>query len=118
MSAEMTLNESIEIKDAPNIPGLIFRGFRGEDDYPHMVEIIKATREEDETEWAISIEDVTRDYSHLERCDPLKDMVMVINDLKAMGVFSISNIGPSISYVDKDSQVINVLKKSGVRRPR
>ncbi len=46
--------------------------------------------------------------------DPLKDMVMVINDLKAMGVFSISNIGPSISYVDKDSQVFDVLRKSGV----
>lgn len=46
--------------------------------------------------------------------DPLKDMVMVLNDLKAMGVFSVSNIGPSISYVDKDSEIYRVLTKSGI----
>ncbi len=46
--------------------------------------------------------------------DPLKDMVSVVERLKAMGVFSISNIGPSISYVDKDSQIRRVLQKSGI----
>ena len=46
--------------------------------------------------------------------DPLKDMVSVIVELKAMGVESVSNIGPSISYVDKDSQVYRVLTKSGI----
>lgn len=46
--------------------------------------------------------------------DPLKDMISVIERLKGMGVFSISNIGPSISYVDKDSQVFKVLRKSGI----
>ena len=46
--------------------------------------------------------------------DPLKDMVTVINRCKAMGVESISNIGPSISYVDKDSEVFRVLNKSGI----
>ncbi len=46
--------------------------------------------------------------------DPLRDMIGVIERLKAMGVFSISNIGPSISYVDKDSQIYKVLTKSGI----
>lgn len=46
--------------------------------------------------------------------DPLKDMRMVLNDLKNMGVFSVSNIGPSISYVDKDSEIYRVLNKSGI----
>ncbi|MGI9543103.1 MAG: phosphoenolpyruvate hydrolase family protein, partial [Cyclobacteriaceae bacterium] len=46
--------------------------------------------------------------------DPLKDMRWVLNDLKAMGVFSASNIGPSISYVDKDSEIYKVLTKSGI----
>ncbi len=46
--------------------------------------------------------------------DPLKDMVVVIEQLKAMGVVSVSNIGPSISYVDKDSQIYRVLEKSGI----
>ncbi len=46
--------------------------------------------------------------------DPLKDMRMILNDCKAMGVYSVSNIGPSISYVDKDSEIYKVLTKSGI----
>ncbi|MBL9076794.1 MAG: phosphoenolpyruvate hydrolase family protein [Planctomycetes bacterium] len=46
--------------------------------------------------------------------DPLKDMRLVLEQLLAMGVCSVSNIGPSISYVDKDSEVYRVLTKSGI----
>lgn len=46
--------------------------------------------------------------------DPLKDMRMVLEDCKRMGVYSVSNIGPSISYVDKDSEIYKVLTKSGI----
>jgi len=46
--------------------------------------------------------------------DPLKDMRCVLDDLKNIGVFSVSNIGPSISYVDKDSEIYKVLTKSGI----
>ena len=46
--------------------------------------------------------------------DPLKDMQVVLQDLKNIGVFSASNIGPSISYVDKDSEIYRVLTKSGI----
>ena len=46
--------------------------------------------------------------------DPLKDMRMVLNECKAMGVESVSNIGPSVSYVDKDSEIFKVLTKSGI----
>ncbi len=46
--------------------------------------------------------------------DPLRDMRSVLERLKAMGVMSVSNIGPSISYVDKDSNIYKVLVKSGI----
>jgi predicted TIM-barrel enzyme len=46
--------------------------------------------------------------------DPLRDMRTVLEQLKAMGVPSVSNIGPSISYVDKDSNFYKVLTKSGI----
>lgn len=46
--------------------------------------------------------------------DPLRDMRTVLERLKSMGVMSVSNIGPSISYVDKDSNIYRVLVKSGV----
>lgn len=46
--------------------------------------------------------------------DPLKDSRMVLQQCKDMGVFSASNIGPSVSYVDKDSEVYKILNKSGI----
>ncbi len=46
--------------------------------------------------------------------DPLKDMRMVIDECKAMGVNSVSNIGPSISYVDHDSEIFRVMTSAGI----
>lgn len=46
--------------------------------------------------------------------DPLKDMRMVLEECLRMGVHSVSNIGPSISYVDKDSEIYRVLTSAGV----
>jgi predicted TIM-barrel enzyme len=46
--------------------------------------------------------------------DPLKDMHVVLEQLKGMGVMSVSNIGPSISYVDKDSNIYKVLTSAGI----
>ena len=44
--------------------------------------------------------------------DPLKDMRMVLDDCLRMGVTSVSNIGPSVSYVD--GEIKNVLTSTGV----
>jgi predicted TIM-barrel enzyme len=46
--------------------------------------------------------------------DPLKDMRVVLDDCRRMGVNSVSNIGPSISYVDKDSEIFKVLTSAGI----
>lgn len=46
--------------------------------------------------------------------DPLKDMRMVLQDCQRMGVHSVSNIGPSVSYVDKDSEIFRVLRSAGI----
>lgn len=46
--------------------------------------------------------------------DPLRDMRTVLERLKGMGVMSVSNIGPSISYVDKDSNIYRVLTSAGI----
>ena len=46
--------------------------------------------------------------------DPLKDMRMVIQECQAMGVNSVSNIGPAISYVDKDSEIFKVMTSAGI----
>ena len=46
--------------------------------------------------------------------DPLRDMRMVLEECRAMGVVAVSNIGPSISYVDKDSNLFRVLTSAGI----
>src|SRR6185369_2619754 len=46
--------------------------------------------------------------------DPLKDMRMVLQDCQRMGVQSVSNIGPSLSYVDKDSEIYRILTSAGI----
>lgn len=46
--------------------------------------------------------------------DPLRDMRVVLDDCLRMGVNSVSNIGPSISYVDKDSEIFRVLTSAGI----
>ncbi len=46
--------------------------------------------------------------------DPLKDMRMVLEECLAMGVHSVSNIGPSISYVDHDSEIYRVMTSAGI----
>jgi len=46
--------------------------------------------------------------------DPLRDMRSVCERLKGMGVMSVSNIGPSISYFDKDSNIFKVLSSAGI----
>ncbi|MDP0490050.1 MAG: phosphoenolpyruvate hydrolase family protein [Verrucomicrobiota bacterium JB023] len=46
--------------------------------------------------------------------DPLKDMRMVLQDCINMGVNSVSNIGPSISYVDHDSEIYKVMTSAGI----
>lgn len=46
--------------------------------------------------------------------DPLRDMRTVLQRLIDMGVMSVSNISPSISYVDKDSEIRRVLESAGI----
>lgn len=46
--------------------------------------------------------------------DPLRDMRTYLQSLLDHGIPSVSNIGPSVSYVDKDSNLYAVLRKSGV----
>jgi predicted TIM-barrel enzyme len=46
--------------------------------------------------------------------DPLRDMRSYLQSLLDAGIPSVSNIGPSVSYVDKESNLYQVLRKSGI----
>lgn len=81
---QITIDTMI-VADRPLIPGLVFRHFRGAEDFPKMVAVAEACREADGVEWVMSVEDVARDYAHLENCDPAVDMVMAEVDGQLVG---------------------------------
>lgn len=66
---------SITVPFAPSIPGLTFRGFQGESDYPKMLAMINASKVADDIDRSDTVEDIARNYAHLNNCDPYKDML-------------------------------------------
>jgi mycothiol synthase len=65
----------IRVPEAPTLPSLTFRGFRGEEDYPAMVAVIEGSKEADQLERTSSVQDVARSYQYLTNCDPYRDML-------------------------------------------
>jgi mycothiol synthase len=85
MTVEMIAERTITIAKEPNVPGLTFRGFRGEADYPWMLDVIEGSKEADGTERTDSLEDIARNYQHLHNCDPYQDMVFAEVDGEVVG---------------------------------
>lgn len=68
--------QDIETPDAPAIPGLTFRLFRGESDYPLMVAVSDASRAADSIEEVDTVETLARSYSNIRDFEPGRDVVM------------------------------------------
>ncbi|MBN1266199.1 MAG: GNAT family N-acetyltransferase [Anaerolineales bacterium] len=84
----MSTNFVIDLLDkiqAPDIPGLLFRGFQGETDFPGMVAVRDACRESDGLERVWTVEDYERRFRYLVNCDPAKDKLMVEMDGELIG---------------------------------
>jgi mycothiol synthase len=71
----LTLHENTLLTESPAIPGLAFRGFIGESDYPKMLAVIEASKHADKVERSDTLDDIRRNYSHLTNCDPSTDML-------------------------------------------
>jgi len=69
------LNGKIVLPNAPAIPGLTFRRFRGEADYPLIAALFDACKVADGVERTTKVEDIAITYRHLENCDPQNDML-------------------------------------------
>jgi len=65
----------LTLLDAPAVPGLTFRCFRGEEDYPAMVAVIAGSKVADQLERTDSVDDIARNYRHLTNSDPYQDML-------------------------------------------
>lgn len=86
--------------NAPDVPGLSFRRFQGEADYPAMVRIINAAAEADSVEHRETLDTLRNGYAHLTNCDPATDMLIVTLDGEAVGYGRVTwweeNDGPLI----------------------
>ena len=74
MSNNLT-SDLVEIPNAPNVPGLAFRHFRGEADYAVIAAVQTASNRADRVEEAIGREEVANDFAHLVNCDPDRDYI-------------------------------------------
>jgi ribosomal protein S18 acetylase RimI-like enzyme len=81
----VTSTDTIFIPGAPEIPGLVFRGFQGASDFPEMVAVIQGSKEVDRLERANTAEDIERHYKHLVNCDPYQDMLFAEVDGQVIG---------------------------------
>ncbi|HKP52561.1 MAG TPA: GNAT family N-acetyltransferase [Chloroflexia bacterium] len=76
VSDTLTL-DSVLVPGAPSIPGLTFRYFKGEQDYPQMVAVLDRASEADGREEVHTVENLASNYANLKNCDPYRDVVMV-----------------------------------------
>ena len=76
MTATSLSTDLIPVLNAPAIPGLILRRFRGSSDYPHMLAVINGSKKADNIERSDTLDALANTYDHLENCDPIRDMIM------------------------------------------
>ena len=85
MAVETRADEEIVVPGAPNIPGLRFRHFRGQEDYAPMAEVFNAAHEADRLDGTRTPEEIEKAYSNLRNSDPHDDLVIVEVDGKLVG---------------------------------
>ena len=66
----------VKLPYSPDIKGLKFRKFRGEEDYPEILRVFEKMVEADNLESAKTLEDIKREYEHLTNCNPYEDMLL------------------------------------------
>jgi len=77
MVTEIVVQDSLLIPGAPDIPGLTFRYFRGEEDFPKMLMVLDRSAEADGNEEVHTLENIRSNYANLKNCNPYRDAVMV-----------------------------------------
>jgi len=73
------------LPDAPATPGLTFRPFRGESDYPAMIAVLKGSKVADQIWEGEIVADIANQYAHLTNCDPFQDVLCAEVDGEMIG---------------------------------
>ncbi len=78
-------DDTVEVPDAPDVPGLVFRRYRGDEDLPVLVEIYEAVAREDAFDWVLTVDRLKNEYENMPNFDPLEDVVIAEVDGRAVG---------------------------------
>lgn len=79
------MSQPLAIHSPHGMPGVRFRLFRGESDFPAMVTTANASFEADALEYHRTAEDVARDYANFTGCEPTADVVIAEIDGAMVG---------------------------------
>jgi ribosomal protein S18 acetylase RimI-like enzyme len=85
MKNEETPPDAIEVPDAPPVPGLTFRSYRGEEDLPHFIWVYDECRQVDGFSWILTLEEMENNFRHLVNTDTDQDVVVVEMDGQVIG---------------------------------
>jgi GNAT superfamily N-acetyltransferase len=66
----------VEVLNITQVPGVVFRQFRGEVDYPGMLEVVNSAKTADHLDRSDTLEGLRHNYAHLSNCDPYQDMLL------------------------------------------
>ena len=72
----MTTTTTMTITNAPEIPGLVFRSFDPEHDFPALVGLMNVCNEADHAEEIITVESMRNFYAHAVNFNPSTDMLL------------------------------------------
>lgn len=100
MSTQTETIELIEVPGAPDIPGLRFRKFRGQEDIPHMSRVFNAAERANGSERVSTVETMTKTYENLRNSDTANDLVLIEVNGELIGYKRVS------FYVELDGQRI------------
>lgn len=71
------VTDTLQLADAPAIPGLTFRRYRGAEEHPAMLRVREVANHADGIEEIASLEQFDLSYATLVNCEPLRDIVLV-----------------------------------------
>jgi mycothiol synthase len=69
--------KTLDIPEAPGIPGLVFRYFQDPSDYANIKAVFDVCKDLDDFEYTMTLEDVAHHFEHLINSDPYQDMIFV-----------------------------------------
>jgi len=75
-NAQLHSDTQLRLADAPAIPGLDFRRFRGDVDIAEMVRVANACHDADGVDEVVTVEGMATDYADLTNSDPYQDALL------------------------------------------